>query len=96
MDELPGLQLCGLIWDRRATGIRYLRAKRLSIEFMCQRWSWIFRSRLDHDHFTEPKYTRSFKSRKFDESGPAADVASAGLSASIHADMKERRNYHAS
>jgi hypothetical protein len=47
MDELPGLQLCGLIWDRRATGIRYLRMKRLSIEFMCQRWSWIFKTDRD-------------------------------------------------
>jgi len=79
MDELPGLQLCGLIWDRRATGIRYLRTKRLSIEFMCQRWSWIFKT--DQDHFTELKYTRFFKSRKSDESGAAAAEASAGLPA---------------
>jgi hypothetical protein len=70
MDELPGLQLCGLIWDRHATGIRYLRTKRLSIEFMCQRWSRIFKT--DHDHFTELKYTRFFKSRKSDESGATA------------------------
>jgi hypothetical protein len=84
MDELPGLQLCGLIWDRRATGIRYLRVKRLSIEFMCQRWSWIFNT--DPDHFTELKYTRSFKSRKFDESA----AASSWLKLEIRSPKSER------